>query len=224
MKNKTEKWKYVDISLPLSSRLDAWPKSIGVQLEQVKTLSAGDSCNASNLHIDLHAGTHIDAPLHHINDGLDISELDVHRCCGPVWVTEISGTDLIGSEELDRCNIPDMCRRLLIRTDSKRFWRQGYQSGFSEDYSAMNEDGARWLVDHGFVLVGIDYLSVQPFWTNPEVHTILFNAGIIVLEGVYLNEASLGWWELICLPLRLEGAEASPVRAVLRNMDPINVE
>lgn len=83
-------------------------------------------------------------------------------------------------------------------------------------YTALSEAGARWVVERKISLVGIDYLSIQPFQSEPLVHQILLDAGTAVLEGIDLNGVESGAWELICLPLRLVGAEGSPVRAILR--------
>jgi arylformamidase len=80
----------------------------------------------------------------------------------------------------------------------------------------VSAEGAAWLVDQGVQLAGIDYLSIQRFSDPPDTHLIMLGAGIVILEGLNLQDVAPGPYELLCLPLRLHGTEAAPVRAVLR--------
>ncbi len=209
-------WLVKDISVPLDADLPLWPQSPGVRLEWVKRLAAGDGCNNAVLHCDLHAGTHIDAPLHHLETGADVAGIDVQALCGPAFVAHCPGRARLGPAELAGLDIAADCRRLLLRTDNSRLWKTPGKA-FRPDFTALTEDGAQWLTARGVRLVGIDSLSVQPYGgEQPRVHAILFEAGAVVLEGLALDGVDAGWWELLCLPLPLAGAEASPVRAVLR--------
>jgi arylformamidase len=81
---------------------------------------------------------------------------------------------------------------------------------------ALTLDAARWIVDRGIRLVGNDYLSVQRFHDGPDTHRVLLEARTVLLEGINLAGVAPGAWELICLPLRLVGADGAPARAVLR--------
>ncbi len=216
MIQETDCWEYEDITLALNSELPFWPQSYGVRLEWRKLLTAGHDCNASILHCDIHAGTHLDAPYHHLSDGHDVTGFGLAQLCGSARVVDIPGVRSIQPDDLDRIDVPDKCKRLLIRTENNRLWRSAQHASFFPGYTALSEAGARWVVERKISLVGIDYLSIQPFQSEPLVHQILLDAGTAVLEGIDLNGVESGAWELICLPLRLVGAEGSPVRAILR--------
>jgi arylformamidase len=210
-----EGWETRDISVNMDHRLPFWPGSPGLHLQWVKTLDKGDGCNASVLLCDVHAGTHVDAPLHHLAQGPDVASLDLEAFCGPTLVARISSDGLLGPAELEGAGIPSDCRRLLLQTSNSRLWSER-QGEFVSDYVALCEAGALWIVDRGIILIGVDYLSVQPYLREPGVHAILFEGGTAVLEGLDLSGIEPGWWELICLPLRLTGAEGCPARAILR--------
>jgi arylformamidase len=106
-------------------------------------------------------------------------------------------------------------QRLLLKTRNSELWAAGVTK-FRNDYVALSADAARWVVDRGIRLVGIDYLSVQCYEDNPLTHQILMKAGVIIVEGLNLAAVEPGSYELICLPIRLVGADGAPVRAVLR--------
>ncbi|MBE3583315.1 MAG: cyclase family protein [Limnochordaceae bacterium] len=108
--------------------------------------------------------------------------------------------------------------RLLLRTaNSARSLLAAPQ--FHPDFVGLLPDAADLLVRHGVALIGIDYLSIEPYEQSigsAPVHRRLLAAGIAIVEGIDLRQVAAGWYELIVLPLRLPGAEASPVRALLR--------
>jgi len=164
--------------------------------------------------MDVHTGTHIDAPLHFLRDGDSVDSLDLDRFCGPVQVVEFMDTGAMTARFLDLACHPEV-ERLLIKSRNSSLWEQ---EGFCADYSALSEDAAQWIVAKGIQLVGIDYLSVQCFDTDPRVHTILLQAGVAIVEGLDLSKATCGTYELICLPLSISGSEGAPARAVLREM------
>ncbi|SHI15307.1 arylformamidase [Desulfofustis glycolicus DSM 9705] len=197
-----------------------WPGSPRFYIQWVKRLEDGQHCNASVLHCDMHAGTHIDAPLHYLANGKDIAECKLNHLCGSVYVAECKGKRLIGPEELKESNIPKSCHRLLLRTDNSKDLLAN-QNLFDQNFCALSEEGAIWITERNILLVGIDYLSIQPFKQHDLVHSILLESQVLILEGLNLNGVELGWWELFCLPLLLPEAEASPARAILRR--PIQV-
>jgi arylformamidase len=103
---------------------------------------------------------------------------------------------------------------LLLKTRNSALWQQGT---FARDYVAISVDAARFCVERGLKLVGIDYLSIEGFGVSGHpVHTTLLGAGVVILEGLDLSRVTPGVYELICLPLRLVGADGAPCRAVLR--------
>jgi len=207
--------KLIDISVPLRCGMPAWPGSTRFSHIWVKRLDCGDDVNSSVMTVDIHAGTHIDAPLHFLDGGNSVDMLDLNLLCGPVYVVECEDPVEITAGFLDSAALPTVAERLLVKSSNSRLWEQ---NEFNPDFAAFTEAAAQWIVDRGIRLVGVDYLSVQHFNDPPLVHNILLHAGVVVLEGLDLSKVSQGVYELICLPLSIEGAEGAPARAVLREM------
>jgi arylformamidase len=201
----------IDISVPLHDGLPVWPGGADFSVEQMST-ERGDDANVSVLNCDLHAGTHIDAPLHFIEGGKSVDRIALDILCGPVFVSDLTGVDEITESDLASVPMPEGTERLLFKTRNSGLWKDRL---FDPDYVALTEDGARWVVEKGIRLVGIDYLSIQPYNDEPSVHRILLGAGVVVLEGLNLTDALPGLYDLICLPLKLLGAEGAPARAIL---------
>lgn len=205
----------IDITLPLREGMLAWPGSVGLTHEWVKRIDAGGSSNDSIIKADIHLGTHIDAPLHFIDNAASVENIELEVLCGQAFVVEIKGAAAISENELQAAAIPENTERLLIKTDNSF---NGYEDGFNEKFVALTEGGASWLVERGIMLVGIDYLSVGPYPDGSKVHRALLGAGLVLLEGINLSRASQGSYELICLPLKIVGAEGAPARAILRTI------
>ena len=208
----------IDISLPLDSSLPIWPDSTGVAVERVRDLNKGDCVNNSHLSCDVHAGTHIDAPLHHLADGASVDQIALTDLIGEVYVIELLHTEIITREILEGLPLPGNAQKLLIKTRNSRLW-EGKSNVFNPSYVALTPDAAEWIVDSGIRLIGIDYLSVEPFNTGSQTHKILLNAGVIILEGLNLFHVHPGTYELICLPIKLIGAEGAPARVILRTLE-----
>lgn len=202
----------LDISMPLDGRTPTWPGSPGYALSTHLSLSEGDIANASAIEMDVHCGTHVDAPRHFVEDGRTLDQLGLGPFVGPAWIADAVGHPVIDASLLNALDIPRDTTRLLLRTDNSLNRRE---APFYEDYVGVAPDGAQWIVDRGIELVGIDYLSVQLFHDPPNTHQILLCAGTVILEGLALTDARPGPWRLVCLPMRLVGAEAAPARAVL---------
>jgi arylformamidase len=148
-------------------------------------------------------------------EGQSIDELKLENLIGDVYVIEIYGTDSINFTDLEKASIPKNCKKLIIKTDNKDYWTDNVKE-FRENFTGLDSSGAKWIVKRGIHLVGIDYLSIQRFKDGPETHQILLENGVIVLESLKLEDVKAGLYELICLPLKLEGFEGAPVRAILK--------
>lgn len=203
----------LDISVQLNGVLPVWPDSTGYSLSTVQSIAGGDPVNVSHLACDVHSGTHIDAPAHFFADGATVDQIPLDFLIGPAVVIEHCASRHVTAADLEKADIASGTRRLLIKTGNSALWRE---SAFCADYLALTADAAEWIVRNGIKLVGIDYLSIEPFGECLGTHRILLGAGVIVLEGLDLHVAKPGMYELICLPLNLAGAEGAPVRAVLR--------
>lgn len=182
-------------------------------------MESGDHANVSRLDCDIHTGTHIDAPKHFLQDGDTIDHVRLDTLVGPASVIELSSMKTIIAEDLENMTRNLRTRRLLIKTGNSRFWANGITE-FQKDFTALTAEAAHWVVDRGIHLIGIDYLSVEPYGDLFLTHKILLKAGVVILEGLNLAAVQPGDYELICLPLKIVGAEGAPARAVLRNIAP----
>ncbi|MCH9649388.1 MAG: cyclase family protein [Deltaproteobacteria bacterium] len=205
----------IDISVPLDHRLPVWPGSPGFRVSPLITMGGDSVANVSHLAMELHTGTHIDAPRHFVADGATVEDISIDALVGPAWVALSDVDGAIGPPELEALDLPAKVDRLLLRTPNSALWAK-HPGEFQEDYAALSLEGARWIVDRGIRLFGIDYLSVQRFSDGPETHQVLLKAGVVLLESLNLSAVEPGAYELICLPLALVGTEAAPARAFLR--------
>jgi arylformamidase len=205
---------YIDITYPISSRLPKWHGSIGF-VSRWHMLMPAEINNLSSFTIDAHFGSHIDAPLHFVQEAKAIDEIDLFKLIGKAYVAEIRGLKNITATDLENADIPSDCTKLLLKTDNQFYWEQGLTE-FQEDFISIDATGAQWVVDRGIHLIGIDYLSIQRFNDGPKTHQILLQNEVVIVETLNLEHVKAGWYDLICLPLKLEGLEASPVRAVLK--------
>ncbi len=205
----------IDISVPLHSVIPVWPGSTGYLITQSSCLENGDAYMNSMLDMDVHAGTHVDAPCHFIPGAASSETLPLEALIGPARVALVEDAKVVTPEVLAGLGLEPNVERLLLKTRNSELWEKGERE-FRNDFVALTADAARWLVDRGIVLIGIDYLSVQRFGDPPLTHEILLRSGMVVLEGLNLAGAEPGRYELICLPLRLVGSDGAPARAVLR--------
>ena len=207
---------YLDISLPLSSRLPVWPGDPPLVVERFVFMDQGAPANVSRMSGTVHIGTHIDAPDHFLNDGRTVAHVDLTACLGPAWVLDLEHVDRIHRAALEAVWPKDARpSRVLFKTRNSRWWAQGHHA-FRPDYVALAPDGAEFLVQQGVRLVGIDYLSIAPYDDPGPTHRILLQAGVVILEGVRLDRVEPGPYTLYCLPLNLPEAEGAPARALLR--------
>lgn len=206
--------KYIDISAGVSPRLPVWPGDPPIELERMSSIDRGDQVNVSRLQACVHIGTHVDAPLHFLADGRPADVLSLDALIGEAWVVEFPDAAVINADALQSASIPSDARRLLLKTRNQRIWASDHNA-FVHDYVAVDESGARWLVEHDVQLVGIDYLSIAPWEATVPTHQVLLRAGVVVVEGLVLNGVPAGRYRLICLPIKLLDSDGAPARAVL---------
>lgn len=205
--------KLIDITVPIDSRLATYPGNPSFRLDPVKRLAHGDSSNVSALQISAHAGTHVDAPRHYFDEGAGIEALPLELLCGRTRVVELTTRRAVTAEDLAGVDFREDVR-VLLKTHNSRLWGS---SEFHTDYIGVSEGGARFLVDRGVKVLGVDYLSVEAFKTpGAPAHHVLLGAGTIVIEGLNLRDVEPGSYEMFCLPLPIAGADAAPARVILR--------
>lgn len=208
--------RYIDISVPISNSLPVWPGSPKVQMRRGLDLDKGDIANDTTLEFSVHTGTHIDAPLHFVRGGQSVDQISLNTLIGKVYIAECENEVIaITKDILEGLNIPSGTCRLLIKTRNSQLW-ESQISEFQKDFVALTADAAQWVVDRDIRLIGIDYLSVQRFDDGPETHEILLKAGVVIIEGLNLASIGPGFYELICLPIKLKDIEGAPARVILK--------
>src|SRR5581483_8191148 len=185
--------KLIDVSVPLDANLPTYPGNTPFSLEAIKRLAKGDSSNVSSLHLSAHAGTHVDAPRHFFDEAPGTEALPLEMLCGRTRVIEVRSRRGVAAEDLAAANLSEDVR-VLIKTTNSRLWGT---PEFHPDFIGVTESGARYLVDHGIKVVGVDYLSVEPFKTPgaPTHHTLL-GGGTIVIEGLNLRDVEPGVYDM----------------------------
>ena len=203
----------IDVSVPLDAELPTYPHNTPFSLEPIKRIARGDSSNVSTLHMSAHTGTHVDAPRHFFDAGAGTESLALELLMGRARVIEIDSRAGIAADDLAPIDLSDDIR-VLIKTHNSRLWGS---PEFHQDYVGVTDSGAKYLVEHGIKVVGVDYLSVEKFH-NPgaPAHHVLLGAGTIVIEGLNLRDVDPGVYEMFCLPLRIVGSDGAPARVVLR--------
>ncbi len=203
-----------DISLTISPDIPTWPGDPKVHLERFLELEKGDPVNAMKMSMSVHSGTHVDAPCHFFKNGSAVDELVMKTLTGRAFVLHLPEADLVTAKVLEQAELPPRTRRVLLKTRNSEYWLKK-EKEFHEDYVAVSPDGAQYLVDRGVQLVGVDYLSVAPYLDGGATHRILLESGVVIVEGLDLSGVSDGRYNLYCLPLKIEGSDGAPARAIL---------
>ena len=203
-----------DISPPVGPASPVFPGDTAYQQLWTATLAPGCPVNVSALTLSPHLGAHADAPLHYDPTGAAVGALDLMPYLGPCRVIHaIAPGPLIEWHHLAHAlkNLPP---RLLVRTYQRMPVDQ-----WDPNLSAFSPETLERLADLGVLLVGIDTASIDPAdsKTLPS-HQVIRQRGLRVLENLVLDDIPEGDYELIALPLKLMLADASPVRAILRDL------
>lgn len=205
--------RFIDVSVPLAAGVPAYPGNPDFELQPLKRIADGGSSNVSRLVMGTHTATHVDAPRHFFDEGLPVDRLALDLLIGRARVIEVPRRGGITVDDLAAAGLREDIR-VLLRTPNSALWNG---TAFKPDYTHLTEEGARYLVDQGVKVVGIDYLSIEQFKkAGAPAHHVLLSGNVVVIEGLNLSEAEPGMYELYCLPLRIAGADGAPARVVLR--------
>lgn len=208
-----------DVSLGIGPDMLTWPGDPPVEVDPAKRIAKGDSSNVSELRLGTHTGTHVDPPFHFVDGGATAEALDLTVLVGPALVADLRHAGpAITPADLDALDIPDGTLRILFKTPNSELWRET-PVRFPDSYTALTPEGARWCVDRGIRLVGIDFLSIERRGEpGHPTHVALLKAGVIILEGLDLSVVDPGAYDLAVLPLKILGGDGAPARAILRSL------
>jgi arylformamidase len=205
-----------DVTIPIHQQMPVWPGDPKIQMQRISKIEEGASANVTQISMTVHAGTHIDAPYHFLGgEAATVEQLPLNLLTGRAYVLHLSDdVCLITSDVLQKSEIPPRTRRILFRTRNSHLWETN-QNEFQTNFVALSPDGAQFLIDRGVKLVGIDYLSIAPYEDGVPTHTLLLEAGVVIVEGLDLSQVAQGRYSLYCLPLKLTGVDGAPARAIL---------
>ena len=204
----------IDISVRLGVEHIDFPGDPPFEVKRVQTLADGASAELSHLSLGAHAGSHLDAPAHFIPGGKTLDAYGLERFIVDCLLVEKFGPGPVRAENLVDCLVQPG-QALLVMTENSKTGR-ATSGRFDSNFVGLDESAADWCVEQKLGLLGIDAISVENCKDGRfPVHNKLLAADILILEGLNLAEVKPGAYRLICLPLRLVGTEASPVRAVL---------
>jgi arylformamidase len=206
-----------DVSLVIRADMPTWPGEDGPRITPLRRIAKGDSANVSVVTFGNHTGTHVDPPIHFIEGAGTVDNLPVDALVGPCRVLAFDGPGHINATWLDRAGVPAATERILFKTRNSERWREPMPP-FDRDFVALDRTAARWCVDHRLVLVGIDYLSIEPQGPEKEgypTHKQLLGAGIVIIEGLDLKDVAAGDYEIACGAIKFEDGDGAPARVFL---------
>lgn len=190
-----------------------WPGDPGVKIE-VKTTVEKNGERLSYFSFGSHSGTHIDAPNHFVKKATGIDKIAVEKLVGPCTVVNLTNIQHSEITTHDIASVPiKKGSRILFKTGNFRFLKGNV---FPQKYVSLSLETAEYLTKKGVYLVGTDFLGIEKR-KNPghPVHTTLLRAGIVIVEGLDLENVPAGKYKIVCLPLRVVDADGSPARTIL---------
>lgn len=201
-----------DISRTISADAPTYPGDPPLGTEPLCVIGEDAPCNITRLTgWTTHVLTHLDAPLHFIKDGASLDEIDLTRFVSRALVMEVSGPAIGAADLPPRAEIEG--RSVLFKTRNSTEPTPGR---FDQEHVWLSAEAAAQLAASGVNLVGIDYLSIDRYGDEDyPAHRALLEANVLILEGADLADVAPGPYTLVALPLKIAGADGSPVRAIL---------
>ncbi len=197
----------IDITKPIHPGMAIYPGNPEVIFEQTSEATNVSSA-LTKIRLGSHTGTHIDAPSHVRKGAVGVDAYSLDQFIGQAQVVDLSHVEsVISAGDLSTTQVS----RVLIRTRNS----QDDVNVFNSDFVALDESAAEELVTRGVKLIGIDAPSIKKKGVKDRTHEILLDAGIIILEGLWMPDTKAGMYELLCLPLAVN-LDGAPVRALLR--------
>lgn len=207
---------WIDVTLPIRPGMPVWPDDPPVEVQQIADIAAGAECNITRLAMCVHTGTHLDAPLHYIADGVAVDQAPLDALVGRARVLQIDDDVCIRESHLASAGI-SRGERVLFRT--KNCLRPPNEP-FNRGFIYLERAAAQLLADAGVIFVGIDGMSVGGFNDDMvETHLALLASQIWVAENVDLRQVDEGSYDMVCLPLKIVGADGAPARIILKKRD-----
>jgi len=194
----------IDISTPLYNDMEKYPSLEGFQLQWIRTIWEKDKLNMSRIAMESHVGTHVDAPLHFIENGKSIDQMPLQNLFGAAQVLDVPYPETVTGEFLRGKHLGTHI--LLFKFGEKRY---------SRDFDYFDFTAVDYLLQNDVKVIGTDNFTIDSKKTKYDIHQSILKNEIWVVEGLNLTNVIPGVYEFICLPLSIKSAEGSPARAVL---------
>ena len=205
--------RYIDVSMEISEDMMVYKDRDEKRPKKEMIAKYSErQMNESRMRIDLHTGTHIDAPFHMIDGGETIESIEIQSLIGKAKVLDLTDVeDGITSGNLEEKDISEG-DFLLFKT------KNSFSEKFDYDFIYLTEDGAAYLKNIRIRGVGTDALGIERSQPGHETHKILLGNGIVIIEGLRLNHVDEGEYMMYALPLKIQGGDGAPARVVLSEL------
>jgi len=203
--------KIIDISWPVSQDTTEYKDRKTILFKQNKIFEK-DGARDSQITMNSHTGTHVDAPNHFLKDGKSVDQVSLHSCIGPCKVLDFTDVqDAVARSDLQKHEI---CKDDIILLKTKNSFLP-VTGPFEKEFIFLKGCGAQYLAEKEIKALAIDYLGLERGQAGHPSHTYLMEKDITIIEGVRLEHVAPGDYFFICLPIRVVGLEAAPARAIL---------
>lgn len=202
--------KVYDVSSSIYTGMPVYKNKPEKQPKQ--TTNTNGYVTETRLELDVHTGTHVDAPLHMVVDGETIETLPLDKLVGPCKVFDLTAVE-------DRITVKDIEGLDIQKDDFLLFkTKNSFDEEFNFDFVFVAEDAAAYLAEIGVSGVGVDALGIERSQEGHPTHKTLFANNVIIIEGLRLKDIAEGEYIMCAAPLKLSGVDASPARIVLMDM------
>jgi arylformamidase len=200
----------IDITRGIDNRLPTWPGDTTLSLEQTSSINDGDSVNVSKLTMSTHTGTHVDAPWHYTANGVRLDEIGLERWCGTCLLVDARGARALEPGLLTGHDLAGV-ENVLFYSGQPNVW-----TAFPQIWAVVDPALPAFLRSKGIGLIGTDAPSADSL-TSKDLpgHAALAQHDVLIIESLALEGVAPGRYRLICLPLKLNGADGAPARVVL---------
>ena len=201
----------IDVSATISPDSIVYPGDDPLVIERLCDVEEGCPCSILKLGWTTHFLTHVDPPRHFFKEGATLEETPLDRFSGRAIVVEVDGERVEISHVPDDVDLDGLNVLFKTKNSAAYPWRV-----FDETHAYVSREAAEKLASKKVNLVGIDYIGIDRYGDEDyPAHNILLGNNVLILEGIHLENVSAGEYDLWALPLKIEGADGSPVRAVL---------
>jgi arylformamidase len=206
---------WIDVTVALEDGMVHWEGDPECRIFRAVKMEDGKPCNLTKLELSAHTATHMDAMRHFVADGLTMEQMPLEATIGPCRVIAMDIEDQITPADLAGLDLRKGERIIFKTRNTTRSWDMA--PAFDKHFVSISKAAGQVLADAGVMTVGVDYLSIGGWEKDGvEVHQVMLGAGIWVIEGLWLKDIEPGNYEMICLPLKIKGADGAPCRALLR--------